>query len=225
MLAGLGTEIFQLALSIALGAAVGFERELRGRPAGLRTLTLVSFGSTLFVILPTYVLYRDVPDEVLRIDPGRVVAGVVMGIGFLGGGVILKLAELVRGVTTAAAIWVVAGIGLTVGARQYAVAIIATVLVLCVLALLNLIERRIPVAVYRHVTIRAQVRVAVEVLERAVELVRQSGGRVLDLKLSEERPHDHTDIELWIQTRRSQRPIELVKALSSVDGVLRVRWS
>lgn len=222
---GLGTELFQLALSMVLGAAIGFERELRGRSAGLRTLSLVSFGSTLIMILPSYVLYRNFPVEELHIDPGRVVAGVVMGIGFLGAGVILKLDQLVRGVTTAASIWVVAAIGLTVGARQYALAIVATAMVLCVLALLNLIERRLPVAVYRRVAIESHAGVSVDVLNRAGELVRASGGRILDVKLHEAQPSDRSEIELWIQTRRGQRGIDLVKALSSMDGVLRARWS
>jgi putative Mg2+ transporter-C (MgtC) family protein len=216
-------QVLQLAVSLTLGAAVGLERELRGRPAGLRTLSLVSFGATLIMLIPT-LHPAGLPTESLRVDPGRIAAGVVMGIGFLGGGVILKHAELVSGVTTAASIWVVAAIGLTVGTEEYALATIATAMALGVLTLVNSIERHIPGTVYRQLVIRTAALQSRSVLASAVEGVRHLGGRILDVRLSEHPARKRTDIEVRIGVRRGESPVELVHRLASLEGVTEVRW-
>lgn len=123
--------IFQLILAIALGALIGFERELKHRPAGLRTHMLVCLGATIFTIVS---LSFD-------IDPARIAAGIVAGIGFLGAGNIIAQKGHIRGITSAAILWVVAGIGLSVGVGQYTIAIISTLLVFAILQLRR-IEKR-----------------------------------------------------------------------------------
>jgi len=100
--------IFRLALAIALGGLIGFERELKHRPAGLRTHMLVSLGATVFTIIS---LSFDV-------EPSRIAAGIVTGIGFLGAGSIIAQKGHIRGITSAATLWVVAGIGLSIGVGQ-----------------------------------------------------------------------------------------------------------
>ena len=111
--------IFRLLVSIALGALVGFEREMKHKPAGLRTHMLVSLGACLFTVISIYTF---------SMDPARVAASIVTGIGFIGAGSIIASRGHVHGVTTAASLWAVAAIGLTVGVGSYLLSIIAAVI-------------------------------------------------------------------------------------------------
>jgi putative Mg2+ transporter-C (MgtC) family protein len=117
--------LYQMLLSVALGALIGFERELKRRPAGLRTHMLVSLGATVFTIVS---LSFD-------IEPARVAAGIVTGIGFLGAGSIIAQRGRLRGITSAATLWVVAGIGLAVGVEEYVIAIVGAIMVFAILQL------------------------------------------------------------------------------------------
>ena len=123
-------------IALVLGLAMGVERELRGYPAGLRTIGLVTAGSCLFTGLGA------IPDFARAADPTRIAAGIVTGVGFLGAGSILRQGEDVRGLTTAASIWVAAAIGMGVGFGFYTTAIISTVLVLLTLVALRWVEDR-----------------------------------------------------------------------------------
>lgn len=125
--------ILRLLVALVLGALVGVEREYSRHSAGLRTMAAVSMGACLFTVLGLLVV---------RAEPTRIAAQVVTGIGFLGGGAILRSGVSVRGLTTAAAIWVVAAIGMTVGFGRFLVAGAATVLVLAFLLLLKPVEER-----------------------------------------------------------------------------------
>jgi len=120
-----------LALACILGGLIGLERESLNRPAGLRTYTLVCVGSTLAMIVSIDIFLQYYQN--VNADPGRIAAQVVSGIGFLGAGTILREGATVRGLTTAAGLWVVACIGLAVGAGLYIPAIATTVLILFVL--------------------------------------------------------------------------------------------
>ena len=129
--------IFKLALAGILGGLIGLERESLSRPAGLRTYTLVCVGSALAMIvsIDIYLQYY----QTVNADPGRIAAQVISGIGFLGAGTIMREGASVQGLTTAAGLWVVACIGLAVGAGLYVPAIATTILILFVLIyLLNL---------------------------------------------------------------------------------------
>ena len=123
--------IFKLALACILGAMIGLERESMNRPAGLRTYTLVCVGSALAMVvsIDIYMQYY----QTVNADPGRIAAQVISGIGFLGAGTIMREGASVRGLTTAAGLWVVACIGLAVGAGLYIPAVVTTVLILFVL--------------------------------------------------------------------------------------------
>jgi putative Mg2+ transporter-C (MgtC) family protein len=119
--------LVQLVLAVILGGAVGLERELKGKPAGLRTTILITLGATLFTVL-SYRMGVGVG------DPGRIAAQVLTGVGFIGAGTILHMRGAVTGLTSAATIWVVAAIGMSVGARAYIEALGATLVVMLVLA-------------------------------------------------------------------------------------------
>lgn len=132
--------VFKLILSLLLGCMVGYERKQRGQSAGIRTFSLIAMGSTLAMILSIYV-----PQEYLGLkngDPGRIAAQVVTGIGFLGAGAIIQMKGSVRGLTTAAGIWMVAAIGMAVGVGMYVVSVIATILILIILVWLDKFEHR-----------------------------------------------------------------------------------
>ncbi len=120
-------DVLKLTVAVVIGGLVGIEREAYHKPAGVRTHMLVCLGAALFIIVSVSAF----PDG----DPVRVVAGIVTGIGFLGAGTIFKSKDTIRGLTTAASLWAVAGIGLAVGAGLYILTIIAAVLVLIVLQL------------------------------------------------------------------------------------------
>jgi putative Mg2+ transporter-C (MgtC) family protein len=130
MVAGAELELFgKVLLAGLLGFIVGLERELMGSPAGDRTFSLVAIGSALFTTLSF-----DVFGAPSGNDPGRVAANVLTGVGFLGGGMILKEGGTVRGLTTAAGIWAIAAVGMAVGAERYVLAGLSTVLIMVVFA-------------------------------------------------------------------------------------------
>lgn len=133
--------IFRILLSAFLGGLIGLERELHRRGAGLRTHILVSVGSTLVMLTSLHVfdMYRDkVP-----LDPARIAAGVITGIGFLGAGAIIRMGEGVKGLTTAASLWVTAAIGLAIGCGFYFASIFTTIAVFFALFFLRKLEFRL----------------------------------------------------------------------------------
>jgi putative Mg2+ transporter-C (MgtC) family protein len=117
-----------------LGAAIGFEREMHRQPAGFRTHSLVALGSALFTIISAYGFAGSI------VDPTRIAAQIVSGIGFIGAGTILQHRGNIRGLTTAASLWAVAAIGMAAGAGLLALALVGTLLILVVLSLLDNVE-------------------------------------------------------------------------------------
>jgi putative Mg2+ transporter-C (MgtC) family protein len=132
----------RLFLALLLGGLIGFERELSSHAAGLRTHILVCVGSTLIMLLSIYGFSDFVNEPNVRIDPSRLAAQVISGIGFLGAGTIIFNGRSIKGLTTAASLWVVAAIGLAVGAGFHYAAILACVMVLISLWILNKVEHK-----------------------------------------------------------------------------------
>jgi putative Mg2+ transporter-C (MgtC) family protein len=134
--------ISRLVLAAVLGSVIGFERERLSWAAGLRTHMLVSVGSALIMIVSAFGFADALKADHVVLDPSRMAAQVVSGIGFLGAGSILLRGEIVRGLTTAASLWSVAAIGLAVGGGLYTGAIAATIIILIILAGIKPLERR-----------------------------------------------------------------------------------
>ena len=133
--------VFKLLLSMLLGATVGLERRHKGQIAGMRTFALICMGATLAMLVSIFI-----PQDYLGLkngDPGRIAAQVISGIGFLGAGAIIQMKGSVRGLTTAAGMWMTASIGLAVGAGMYLVATIAALLIIVVLTSLELAEKHL----------------------------------------------------------------------------------
>lgn len=131
--------LLRLVVAAALGGLVGLERDIHGRSAGLRTHMLVCLGSALFMVV-SEVVSRHVPAGSMFADPGRIAAQVVTGIGFLGAGVIIKDLGGVRGLTTAACLWIAAAIGMAAGAGAYSAAVMGTVMAIFALMILKPVE-------------------------------------------------------------------------------------
>src|SRR6266508_3687550 len=148
--------VFRILAALVVGALIGFERSFHGRPAGFRTHALVCVASALLMLVTVYQSewMTAVPLDAIRTDPTRMAQGIMTGIGFLGAGVIFKEGLTVRGLTTAASIWVTAAIGILVGIGFWFAAIVGAVAVLVVLALFRFIERRLPSEFYAHHMLR-----------------------------------------------------------------------
>lgn len=131
-------------IAAILGGILGLERDIHGRGAGLRTHLLVSAGAALFMILSIYISHVgiNIPADFTKVtDPGRIAAQIVTGIGFLGAGVIIKEGFTVRGLTTAACLWIAAAVGMSAGAGLYVIAIFTTILSIFSLVILRWLER------------------------------------------------------------------------------------
>jgi putative Mg2+ transporter-C (MgtC) family protein len=142
--------------ALAAGGLIGLERSYHGRPAGFRTHVLVCLASAMLMLVTLYQShwFEQVGLERVTIDPTRMAQGIMTGIGFLGAGVIMKEGLSVRGLTTAASIWVTAAIGILIGIGFYFAATVATVLVLGTLSVFRWIEARIPMLFYAQLMVR-----------------------------------------------------------------------
>jgi len=155
-------EQIHIDIAVALGSAlvagslIGLERSYHGRPAGFRTHALVCLASALLMVVAVYQWrwFTSVPPEAIRIDPTRMAQGIMTGIGFLGAGVIFKEGVTVRGLTTAASIWITATLGILYGAGFYYPAVLGTVATLGVLAAFRWLERWMPSQFFAELRIR-----------------------------------------------------------------------
>ncbi|MBI2676424.1 MAG: MgtC/SapB family protein [Candidatus Yanofskybacteria bacterium] len=128
---------FRILLATAFGAAIGFERERSHKSAGLRTNALVAMGASLITVI-SLSAFSDNP----LIDPTRIISNIIVGIGFIGGGAIIQQGQKIRGITTAATLWVVAAIGITIGMGFYREAVFSVLVVYFILTFLWLVEKK-----------------------------------------------------------------------------------
>ncbi len=198
--------IIRLAAAAILGAAIGYEREFRGKGAGVRTHMLVAIGACLFMLISKYGF-----GDSARFDAARVAAGVVSGIGFLGGGLIIKSkSNFITGLTTAAGLWVTGAIGMGAGSGMVLMAVICTALVIICMEILNACHFRLG---YHQIT-------AVfssddqKVLEEAIL---QLGKQVKHLSFSKQA--ERYVVETMLRISKKEKPFELLTRLSSFPGV------
>ena len=145
-----------LGVALVLSAAIGLERELRQKDAGLRTQTLVGVGAALFRLVSKYGVTDVLEANLIRLDPSRVAAQIVSGIGFIGAGLIFVRRDSVRGLTTAASIWVTAAVGTAAGGGLLVLAALTTGIYLVVTLVLPALRRRLPVATAGTSTLRVR---------------------------------------------------------------------
>ncbi len=204
--------LLRMGLSLILGGIIGFERERDSQPAGLRTHMILVVGACLAMMLSLNIAYEGGG------DPARLAAQVVSGIGFLGAGAILRSGFNVKGLTTATTLWTMAIVGLAVGMGYYAVAAITTLLLMIVLSVLDIIEKRfVRINVIRNITIEVHDHKGI------VRDVRKTMARIADqvITFSIQKSIKSKSLRLEIVARfnRSDKIENMVEQISEIEGV------
>ncbi len=211
--------IIRLSLACILGALIGLERESLNRPAGLRTYTLVCVGSALAMIVSLDMYFKYY--QTVNADPGRIAAQVISGIGFLGAGTIMREGATVRGLTTAAGLWVVACIALAVGAGLYIPAIATTVIILFILIYFMRFE-------HMFTGMREYKGLLLVIEDRPGQigiigvLLGELGISIKNIHMSRAEDDNYLEIELLLQLPPNVLISEVVYELSSISGLKNV---
>jgi putative Mg2+ transporter-C (MgtC) family protein len=213
-------ELWRVVVAAGLGGAIGLERELREREAGFRTHLLVSVGSCLFTLVSAYGFSEFRGSS---IDPTRIAAQIVTGIGFLGAGAIIRQGFSVRGLTTAATLWVVAAIGMASGAGYFSAAVLTTALVLFTLWPLRIVAFRM-VNRFRPETDRLIVQLPTgESPGPLIEKLESLGGSLQSLQVGHENDRRTVLVDVTLPPKANAPAI--VSQVSQLEHVLEVRWS
>ncbi|MCC8175965.1 MAG: MgtC/SapB family protein [Bacteroidales bacterium] len=213
------SSVFKLGLSLLLGSVVGFERKRKGQTAGVRTFSMIAMGATLAMLLSIYV-----PQEYLGLkngDPGRIAAQVISGIGFLGAGAIIQMKGSVRGLTTAAGIWMVATIGMAVGVGMYVISIIATCLILFVLVQIERYEHRLNAGVDSRI-IRLKVQGIVKDIADYREALQSYHVTLTNVYVEYDYDDNITRLNLIVLLRENTDYIALFASLRDINPTLTI---
>jgi putative Mg2+ transporter-C (MgtC) family protein len=213
--------LLRLLIAAALGGVIGFERELRDHEAGFRTHLLVSLGACVFTLVSAYA-WTDwtfsTPDGIV-FDPTRIAAQIVTGIGFLGAGAIIVRGISVRGLTTAATLWVCAAIGMAAGTGDYTVALISTALVLVSLGPLKLVSARFVSRVRPDEAELAVVLTPEGAAANVLSRIEQLGGVVNTVEFGDERT-----VDIVLRASRRSESARVAEELAKLDDVERLQW-
>lgn len=221
--------ILRILTAAILGALLGLERDMHGREAGLRTHLLVCAGSAVFMTLSlrisTFGVIKEVGFQGVT-DPGRIAAQIVTGIGFLGAGAIIKDGLSVRGLTTAACLWITCSIGMSAGAGRYILAIATTGIALFSLSTLRYFEKSYKKDVFRSLALTLPIE---EKPEHAIEVVKQNGLKIISTELAKnyETGLTHLTLGLQISSKHNvdKRAHEIIGALEADRVPLKsVKW-
>jgi putative Mg2+ transporter-C (MgtC) family protein len=224
------TQVGELALALLLSALIGVEREIRQKSAGLRTHTLVGVGAALFMLISKYGFNDVLQTGRVVLDPSRVAAQIVTGIGFLGAGLIFVRRDSVRGLTTAASIWVTAAIGACAGAGLPILAVLATGIYFVVAVGFPVVSKRLPRSSTATSMIRIRYRDGQGVLRKVLQAATSSGFAVEDLSTEpagrdQEDPTPAADrdrpslVEVTMHVHGKGLVNELAATLAEIDGV------
>lgn len=219
-----GIWLIRVGVAAAAGALVGVERQMHGRPAGLRTHMLVSVASCL-VVLAGLSLACSSQLSAVQADVSRVVAGVVTGIGFLGAGAIIKTGDIVRGLTTAACVWYTAVAGVLAALGLLAMTAAAAVLAFIILTVLDRLEDHIPVAIYRDLLITCADQLSHRIPDEVAEAIRAAGVEIKYTEMELAAAEGTYRILFHLRMRQgSVDGVSLVRRLSGMEGVRGVSW-
>lgn len=217
-----GLQVFMVLSAFVLCSVIGLERQMQQKSAGYRTHVLVGIGSCVFTLISAYGFSYVLGDGV-KLDPSRISAQVVSGIGFLGAGVIFKGRNIVRGLTTAATVWVSAAVGMACGAGMVGIAAVLTALVMLTLFLMGPVAHRLP-TVDRRRSLLIQYVDGEGVLRSILEVAAEMGFTAL-VRSTRKMPKRKGRRMVAVHIRFvGRRPLhELVTQLNTVDGVERIR--
>ena len=210
--------------AVLVGASIGFERTFHGRPAGFRTHALVCLASSLLMLVTVYQnqWMTVMPLDAIRTDPTRMAQGIMTGIGFLGAGVIFKEGLTVRGLTTAASIWITAAIGILLGIGFYFAATVGALATLAVLAAFRFIEHRLPAEFYAHHSLTFQ-RGAIMSEEDLRRLIGAHGFSIANLSYRLSGDANFFEYGMVIKTRDRRNAEALAQHLCRLPEVLEFR--
>ena len=211
-----GEMLLRLAVSMLLGGAIGFERERDSQPAGLRTHMILILGSCLAMILSINIGIKN------GTDPTRMAAQVIYGVGFLGAGAILRSGFNVKGLTTATTVWTTAIIGLAVGYGYYWVGVFTTVLVLVVLTLVSIFERKF---IRRNILRIVKVDAAdnPHIFRNVRKEISRNTDEILSYKTQRSLKSGHVRVEFLIRLDTNEKIEDLMETISKIDGVRNIR--
>jgi putative Mg2+ transporter-C (MgtC) family protein len=218
-----GEILFRLVLAAILGALVGFEREVHGRPAGIRTYLILCLGSALIMVLSQYLSYgmvEKLPADALRVDPGRIAAQAITGIGFLGAGVILRYKDTIRGLTTAACVWVVCAIGLAIGAGFYLYGSVVAGLTVVSLVGVKFFERRLKKDWYQEMTIVSHDLAGQ--FSHIQDIITKHAFEVINFGLSKDLEKNEVTANFLLRIRTSHPDRRMLQEVFELPGVKRV---
>jgi putative Mg2+ transporter-C (MgtC) family protein len=210
----------RLAAAVVAGGLIGLERSYHGRPAGFRTHVLVALSTALLMVLPIYglKLFPEATQARITLDPTRMAQGIMTGIGFLGAGAILRDGLTIRGLTTAASIWITAAIGILIGAGFYYPSVVATVFTLGTLSVFRWIEARLPIKFYAHFNVRFG-REATMPEGELRALVARHGFQLSNLHYRLDGPADCFEYRMVIQGSGAGKARTLTETLSQMPAV------
>ncbi|WP_341534001.1 MgtC/SapB family protein [Sporosalibacterium faouarense] len=211
--------LIRLGLSIALSSLIGLERESVKRPAGFRTHVLVCVGSTLVMLVSIFIFHEY--KDLTTLQPDRLGAQVISGIGFLGAGTIIREGSSVKGLTTAAGLWAVACIGLAVGSGFYLGAILTTILVLITLALFSKVEKHIKTkGNYHNIKVTSANRPGQ--LGRIGASLGEMAVSITNINLEEEDDGELIIVYIVVRAPNNVTKFDILNNLRNVEGILEV---
>lgn len=215
------TITFRLILAAVLSGMIGFEREFHGRAAGFRTHILLCVGSTLVMLTSMHIF--DLYYGKVAVDPARIAAGVITGIGFLGAGTIMHARSSVKGLTTAASLWVVAGIGLAVGSGLYYGSVLTTFLTIVTLMLFSRLEHAmIRKDWYR--TLIVETKEGIDQLKNIREVLGEYRTDITDFEITRATDGNNMILKFGLKLYETRCAGQIVDQIGSMDGVKNVKW-
>lgn len=221
MMGNEGEILLHLFGALLAGGLIGLERTYHGRPAGFRTHTLVCMASALLMLLTVYQveLLPQLPAEAVRVDPTRMSQGIMTGIGFLGAGVIMREGLTIRGLTTAASIWMTASIGILIGVGFYFPAIVATALTLVTLSLFRWVETAAPTLSFARLRMRFA-RESYFTEDALAAIIGRHGMTTSGLSYRLAEDGRYFDYEMTVRARDPKAFQKLAETLAGVNQVL-----
>lgn len=215
------TILSRLILAAILSGAIGFEREFHGRAAGFRTHILLCVGSTLIMLTSMHMF--DLYYGKVVVDPGRIAAGVITGIGFLGAGTIMHSRASIKGLTTAASLWVVAGIGLAVGSGLFFGSIVATAITIITLMIFARFEQvMIRKNWYRTIIIEANE--GIDQLKSIRTVLEEWNVEITDFQVDRVQGGERMLLKLGLKLHSTKHSNELIEDVGRINGVNHVKW-
>jgi len=218
--------LLRLLISATLGGLIGIEREWSNHAAGLRTHILVCLGSTTIMLLSMYGFSQFVNEANVRMDPARLAAQVISGIGFLGAGAIMRNGSEIKGLTTAASIWVVAAIGLCVGAGFHVAAVVCTIFVLISLYLLNKLEKVYKKARHNH-ELEVELADKAGSLSMLSEALKRHRVSIISMQVQSSRVTEgearKVTIRLVLKANKDKKMLDAIQHISAKPDVLSLR--